>query len=582
MPEGPEVLERRTLRQRVGGRWAVAWQSYLITAVLGLFALLAGEQHAADSAEVFVQWLSLFAVAMGTVGLMVFTVSYTVFRNRRQHPLPVWIVVAFDGLCGVAYSVIMGVGAQRLGLDTDISIVERSLINALSAMWWGPTLSYFLDYRQQLVTTRRDVLMQAVEVELAQAQEEELARRMSEELMKEVNSELIPARNAVDAMLRTLDDVSTSHKTRDTDEWKIAAELLRGTAADSVRPLSRRIWNEVEERHPRERFWNIPLNIVQRQPFRPLAFAVVDVLGTLSQLSRTFGLLDALLLVGVGLALTVTLMLTANFLMRRYPQHHAALFLGTLVALQLTVVVRTQLRENLLPGSAPLSWQVTQIFATIAVVFVTSGFGAWRDKERETLVNLRNDLRHEQVVALARSKQVASVAREMSQVLHGSVQSKLLACAMLLDSDDRRTGQATLNAALAQALDVLTDPMQPREHAESMLDEVNRKIALWDGFCVFEVRVSDAAATSSVTAVVGRVVEEAITNALRHGRASSISIEIDANLDDSFSITIIDNGMGPQGAKPGMGTAYLQQATAGNWSLTVVPQGTKLWAQIGG
>ena len=64
-----------------------------------------------------------------------------------------------------------------------------------------------------------------------------------------------------------------------------------------------------------------------------------------------------------------------------------------------------------------------------------------------------------------------------------------------------------------------------------MLDEVNQKIVLRDGFCVFDVRASDA---------------------LRHGRASSIIIEIDTNLDDSFSITIIDDGMGPQGSNSGL------------------------------
>ena len=32
MPDESELLTPRTLRQRIGGRWAVAWQSYLITA----------------------------------------------------------------------------------------------------------------------------------------------------------------------------------------------------------------------------------------------------------------------------------------------------------------------------------------------------------------------------------------------------------------------------------------------------------------------------------------------------------------------------------------------------------------------
>mgnify|MGYP000163771967 CR=1 FL=1 len=49
MPDASELLTPRTMRQRIGGRWAVAWQSYLITATRGRMALLAGEQDALQS-----------------------------------------------------------------------------------------------------------------------------------------------------------------------------------------------------------------------------------------------------------------------------------------------------------------------------------------------------------------------------------------------------------------------------------------------------------------------------------------------------------------------------------------------------
>lgn len=584
MPDGPDDLERRTLHERIGGRWAISWQAYLLTAGLGLLALLAGERQAFTSPVVLTQWLVLFALAMGSVGAMVLLANVTAFRQRRERPVALWIVVLFNGVCGIGYSLVLGVGAQRLGLLSDISITERAAVNALVGAWWGPTLSYFLDYRQQFNTVRRTVLADAVTVEMAQAQQQQITRLMRAELLAEVNDELVPARTAVDAMLRTLNADSHEAPSRPLINAKVAADLLRGTATDSVRPLSRRIWRQAEQRHARQRWWTLPANIARRQPFRPLAFAVVDVLGTLTQQASAFGLRDAIILVASGLSLTVAIMLVGNAFMRRYVNHHTAIFLSTFVALQSTVVLRSRLREDFLPGSAPLSWQITQVVATVLVVLITSGFGAWRDKDREVLANLREDLEHEQVAALARSRQMADVARELSQVLHGSVQSRLLACAMALDSDVEGPDHPALTAALAQALDVLTDPLLPRQRVDSLRDEVSRKVALWEGFCAFDVSIWPAAANIGGGDVAGRIVEEAITNALRHGLATRITIEVGTSPEGALRIVVIDNGTGlnPQSpsSSPGIGSAYLQQVTAGRWSLTQTVEGTRLEAIV--
>lgn len=580
MPDAFEALQTRTLRQRIGGRWAISWQAFGITAVLGLLALLAGEQQAVTSLPILLRWLLLYVIAMGATGVLILVVNYTAFRHRRERPIALWLVVIFHGSCGAFYSIIVSLGAQWLGLAPEVTLLERTVLNAIYAMWWGPTLSYFLDLRQQSRQARRQIAAEAVDVELTQAQQDELTRRMREELIAEVNAELIPAREAIDVMQRRLNGVSAEPPSRSLDDWQAAAELLRGTAAESVRPLSRRMWLHADERHVIDRWWTIPASIVRHQPFRPLAFAVVDVLGTLAQQTRIFGLTDALVLLVAGLTLTIALMLAGNALMRRFPDQHAWIFLGTLVTLQLTVVLRTWLRENLVADSAPLSWQVTQIFATVLVVLITSAFGAWRDKEVETLLTLRNTLRREQVEAFARSMKVASIARDLAQMLHGSVQSRLIACAMLLESDASQNDNAKLNAALAQALDVLSSPLQPHQRADSMLDEIDRKVALWDGFCDFNVHVTDAAASSMAGAVVGRVVEEGITNALRHGGATRIDIEIDAEADGNVSIVMLDNGVGPQAGPPGLGAAYLDQATGRRWWLTSLEPGARLEAHV--
>ena len=58
--------------------------------------------------------------------------------------------------------------------------------------------------------------------------------------------------------------------------------------------------------------------------------------------------------------------------------------------------------------------------------------------------------------------------------------------------------------------------------------------------------------------VVYRVVQESITNAIRHGRASRIHVEI-TRADSDLRILVLDNGMGCADIKPGFGLHHMKE-----------------------
>ena len=55
-----------------------------------------------------------------------------------------------------------------------------------------------------------------------------------------------------------------------------------------------------------------------------------------------------------------------------------------------------------------------------------------------------------------------------------------------------------------------------------------------------------------------RVVQESITNAIRHGKASKIHIEI-VRIDGDLHIVITDNGKGCTQIKPGFGLHHMNE-----------------------
>ncbi|MGI9136716.1 MAG: sensor histidine kinase, partial [Candidatus Nanopelagicales bacterium] len=501
---------------------------------------------------------------------------------RREHPMPIWAVVIADGILGLVFTLVTGFGASILDLPTSSNLLERCLLNMMYAMWWGPTLSYFMDLREQWASEREQLVTEFVQVELTAIQQGELMSLLQEELDEEIADELSPARDRITA-LRLESDAQGQAVGKTAAEWHEAAQLLRGTAENSIRPLSRQLLKETAKNYSGTHWWTLLANVVRKQPFQPLAFAIIDILGTFSPLIRTYGVTRGLVLLFGGLAWTVLLMLMANALMRRFSGQHSLIFITALIVLQSTVLLRGHFRELWEPGSAEPSWFITQVIAGIAVVFVTSGIGAWWSQRVEIRATLREEIRADRVQAMAMSQQVALLARETSQVLHGSVQTRLVSCAMAIEQASASGDADLLNAALNEAIVVLERPVVESSDTRSLADEVSRKTELWEGLCSFTVVLDPAARSVGSTAAVtiGRIVEEGISNAIRHGKATSIDISVTRVNELTVRVEVLDNGHGPQGGKASVGSAFVQQASSGRWSLTASESGSQLEAFVG-
>ncbi|MBM3664608.1 MAG: hypothetical protein FJW92_02280 [Actinobacteria bacterium] len=82
-----------------------------------------------------------------------------------------------------------------------------------------------------------------------------------------------------------------------------------------------------------------------------------------------------------------------------------------------------------------------------------------------------------------------------------------------------------------------------------------------------------------------RVLDECLNNALVHGGATQAVVRITRS-PDAWVVEVTDDGRGPAGGAPGLGTALLDDVTGGEWSLidaagggavvrAVIPQRTR-------
>lgn len=106
--------------------------------------------------------------------------------------------------------------------------------------------------------------------------------------------------------------------------------------------------------------------------------------------------------------------------------------------------------------------------------------------------------------------------------------------------------------------------------AHTMSAEVTRSCALWSGLCRISTSFNaDLAALRGPLAIAaGRIVEEAIGNACRHGHADEVRVTVDSNDEDGITVCVDDNGSGPLNGDPGVGRTMFADISRGQVSLT--------------
>jgi signal transduction histidine kinase len=172
--------------------------------------------------------------------------------------------------------------------------------------------------------------------------------------------------------------------------------------------------------------------------------------------------------------------------------------------------------------------------------------------------------------------------KELSYILHGSVQSALHVASMRLASQGEP--DATLLSAIRRDIEIATARLETPASADALLIDTLSDIAeLWDGTCSVKWtldhrtirRLVDSPVAASCVAEIAR---ECIGNAIRHGQATQVRITITEAVD-RVTVTSLDNGTAATEWKPGMGSEMLNEMCL-SWSHSTNAEGTRVSAEI--
>lgn len=134
---------------------------------------------------------------------------------------------------------------------------------------------------------------------------------------------------------------------------------------------------------------------------------------------------------------------------------------------------------------------------------------------------------------------------EYAQYLHAEVQSQLLACKLLLLKAAENDFTLFPPEITKQILARLEAINQPYTRAPSRLpsERIGELATSWRGLADIDVSLPPEVDESHAPRdVISQLVEEAVVNAIRHGKAKKVSITASAH-NKGYTIEIIDDGV---------------------------------------
>ena len=136
------------------------------------------------------------------------------------------------------------------------------------------------------------------------------------------------------------------------------------------------------------------------------------------------------------------------------------------------------------------------------------------------------------------------------------------------------TNQVALEHAIAEARAAATRvgehaPAPPAADLSALRADIDET---WRGMLAITWTLPSAEISVRHVDRIGNVVQECLANASIHGSATAASVRIAAE-GDGIVVEIADNGSGPTGGGPGLGSAVLNEATASRWTIAAAADG---------
>ena len=558
----PATQPPPSTRDLLGGRWAISLRGWLIGSVLVLVAPLLSLRALPHTTPgellqlVVAQWLM--------VSVLMLAGHLTVFRRRRIAPVAIGWVLGFAVVLGLGRvaAVCLVQRAQPSPPLTAMDLLHVAIAIVPATIVIFLVIIYLLAIEDWYATERERLLRFEVDAEAARLRAlgalDATRAVVTARIREDLESQLAGLDAAVDERLQLSDTVLDA-------------------AAGYVRPESHALWSQREASSRRSSFRELerasladPLPLLL--PFALWTVSAMPFAVIRTDISRT-----ALTVVAVLVGMLIAYPLGRRAIRRFAPApcfaraRVLALVTMLIAGLPTLALNRFNARFETINGLllAVVSMAMIVVF-TIIVSWTRAGLRV----QGERLRDLRSQAEEAEFQRLALEAATEQMQRDLALYLHGTVQAGLVASAYAIQDAAVRGDEVALEHAIADARAAAARVgEQAPVPVERDLPLVRAAIdETWQGMLEIRWSLPDAELDATVVDQVGNVVRECLANASIHGAASEATVRILLDADGVL-VEITDNGSGVGDGAPGLGSAVLNEATGGQWTIASVRAG---------
>lgn len=555
---------REPLDELLGGRWAISVRGSLLALPFIVLAAPLGNSQG-EANYPFLKWTLISALSVIPPVALFFVLHLTIYKNRSFRPLPWWLLLIVGAFLGTVKGFLLSYIGYKSGLVTGslgLDIKRRVLNNLVLGVTFLPITTFVVAGYERYKIQRNKLLRQALSQHAASSHLTVSQDRVNKRTSAKLERDLAETRSVLDVL---------TSPGRKIDGHQIA-DYLRKQTSTAIRPLSHSLFNAPGEgigsRLVRGGIkWGIfNLNIF------PEAVLLVYALTSLVTFYKNENLLGGSSRLAIHVALLAATLFLMNLIITRLKIQILILKILAISALIVIYefVVNYSIRTVDLQEDLASSQVSEGIWILFLILFASTTISVFT-REEAVIESLKSIITDEELRAAEVKVAQSGASRNLASYLHTSMQTSMLNSANIIekaaeqgDDDAIRRETEKLQTLLYLPLDL--DLKADSETIDQAIQKAKRN---WDGLMKVRSRLTGTSKDSSAEEIkkVSLVLDEALSNAFRHGKAKTAEIGIQCTSSE-LRISVTDDGLGPMKGAEGMGSQTFDSIGGADWELT--------------
>jgi len=532
----------------------LSWRLYFLTIPIDVIVLLLSSDHASTGSNDFFNWLILSLIAHGSIApVTAIALLFTSRLNSWKAELCALLVL------GAVRGVAIDLGVWLLDLEPKVSFIYKVFNSTISLPLWFIGLALLVESRRQFQQEFEALFLRSLR------KEQTSAEKMNSDLGQMHDGEQIKQLQSLATGL-AIEIEETLNLPKQKINYAKQVVKIQDLINKKLRPASAELWNGSNLTTPKLSISTlIRISLLEyrlKVIAASLLFSPYIFIGLNGSQGWQFAIIQTLLATVLNIIIFIIYeMLFKNGLINRKSAN--ILIMGSSFVIPLLTILFI-LPDSLFWAEIDATKFFYQLFLSSAHISILLGFNLYKllDQYRSTvLANFEQIAKGEELFPFSNADLTASRDIDLARYLHGELQAGLIATSLILERAIKAGDTNLANHALRSTVDILNqDHARVSQSRTSSPHARLEKISSgWKG--IAEVKITLDWIDDLETLVLNDIItliDEAVSNAIRHAKASSILVT-GSRVGEDLHFEILSDGSGMTAKSVGLGTKLFNE-----------------------